>query len=182
MKVSDKAIRDLFVEFEGLVLKLYNDPVGHCTIGIGHLVHHGRCNGSEPEHFKRGLTEEQAYDLLKTDLVHYSNAVTQSIKRPMTQTQFDAMVSLCFNIGTGAFASSSVCRRFNEGNIGGAADAFMMWTKAEDEETGQLVELPGLVRRRQAERRHFLSQSAAVLVEDPLDLKGRTLVKMAGDG
>ena len=51
--------------FEGFRGDLYNDPVGHCTIGFGHLVHHGPINGSEPAEFKRSITRERALELLQ---------------------------------------------------------------------------------------------------------------------
>lgn len=54
-------------DWEGFRGQLYNDPAGHCTIGFGHLVHHGPCNGTEPERFKRGLTRAQALALLRED-------------------------------------------------------------------------------------------------------------------
>ncbi len=60
MNLSDEGAA-FTARWEGKRNQLYNDTLGHCTIGIGHLVHHGPCNGSEPEEFKRGLTDEQVW-------------------------------------------------------------------------------------------------------------------------
>ena len=80
----------------------------------------------------------------------YEAAVDKALTRLPSQAQFDAMASLCWNIGPGNFAKSSVVRRFNDGNLMGAGDAFRLWNKA-----GGKV-LKGLVNRREAERALFL--------------------------
>ena len=73
---------------------------------------------------------------------------------PLHQHEYDAFLSLAYNIGPGAFAKSSALRKFNEGDKRGAADAILLWNKA-----GGRV-LAGLTRRREAERALFLSQVA----------------------
>ena len=65
------------------------------------------------------------------------------------------MLSLTYNIGTGAFSTSTVLRKVNSGDIAGAADAFLLWDKGTVD--GQLVVIPGLLKRRQAERTVFLT-------------------------
>lgn len=64
-KTSDRGI-ELIAEFEGFESNLYNDAADHCTIGFGHLVHKGKCNGSEPDEFKKGITKQRAKELLGT--------------------------------------------------------------------------------------------------------------------
>ena len=172
MDLSDNGAR-LIAEFEGLRLQRYNDPAPgkHCTVGIGHLLHHGPCDG-RPGEFDLP-NEEAAYRLFREDARRYIDRVDRTIRRPITQNQFDAMVSLCFNIGEGAFAGSSVARRFNAGDIQGAADAFLMWNKA-----GGRV-LAGLDRRRRAERTLFLSNDPGLDPEP--DLPRRPVMFLAAD-
>lgn len=98
------------------------------------------------------LTEQQASDLFAKDIGSYCRAVANAVTYDKcTQAMFDMMTSLCYNIGTGAFAKSSVASRLNAGDVKGSADAFMMWTKS-----GGVV-LDGLVRRRTDERNIFLN-------------------------
>ena len=132
----------LVKEFEGCKLTAYLCPANVWTIGYG----------STGPHVRRGLTltEKQADDLLQEDLDRFEAAVAKHTKNT-SQNEFDAMVSLAFNIGTGGFARSSVLRRHNAGNKNGAAEAFLMWNKG-----GGRV-LNGLVRRREAEKQLYLS-------------------------
>ena len=68
MRVSDSGLR-FIADHEGTVLRLYNDPAGHCTIGVGHLVHLGHCDGRGSEQpFLQGITEAQALQLLREDV------------------------------------------------------------------------------------------------------------------
>lgn len=150
MKTS-KAGLDLIRRWEGCRLTAYRDSVGVLTIGYGITSAAGIIRVTEG----LTITQKQADDYLVAALAKYEAAVAKAITRPMTQAQFDAFVSLCYNIGPGAFASSTVVKRFNTGDIAGAADAILMWNKA-----GGKV-LKGLENRRADERRHFLSAPAA---------------------
>jgi len=138
---TNRAGIELIKEFEGLRLTAYKCPAGVWTIGYGHTTSAG------PPAVKSGMkiTGEQASEILVTDLVTYEAAVMKALTRSPTENQFSAMVSLCYNIGAGAFTSSTVVKRFNSGDAEGAAAAFRMWKKG-----GGKV-LPGLVRRREAE-------------------------------
>jgi lysozyme len=124
MQMSDKG-RALLTKREGVRLKAYKDSVGIWTIGIGHT------SAAGPPHVTPGLTITAAEcdEIFRRDLVQYENAVNNAVKRPLAQHQFDACVSLCYNIGTGGFARSSVVRKINAGDMDGAAEAFMMWVK-----------------------------------------------------
>jgi lysozyme len=135
--------------FEGIVVRLYNDPAGHCTIGVGHLVHHGRCDGSEPAEFRRGITRQRAFELLQEDAAEVARAIRRHVRVPLTQPQFDALCSFGFNCGTGAIATSTLTRRLNAGEYAAVPHELNRWVKA----GGQT--LPGLVRRRKAEGRLF---------------------------
>lgn len=131
--------------FEGFRGALYNDPAGHCTIGCGHLVHHGPINGSEPAEFKRGITRERALELLQGDASSAAHEISRSVKVELSQSQFDALISFAFNVGNGAFRDSTLLRLLNQGDYGSVPAQLDRWTKA----GGRT--LPGLVTRRKAE-------------------------------
>jgi GH24 family phage-related lysozyme (muramidase) len=141
----------VIAEHEGKVNTLYDDPAGHCTIGIGHLVHRGSCDGSEPEAFRRGLSDQEVYDLFIADAGRFIEAVNDLVTVPLNQNQFDALVSFAFNVGIGALEGSTLRQKLNRGDYAGAAQEFAKWVKA-DRRT-----LPGLVNRRAAEARLFLT-------------------------
>ena len=125
---------------EGSRNKAYHDAKGLLTIGVGHLIR------SDEAHLVNAvLTDEQIKDLLKSDLKRCSEAVEAAVKVPLQQHQFDALYSLCFNIGPTAFKNSTVVRRINEKDIKGAADAILRWNIP-----------PALKKRRERERELFL--------------------------
>ena len=143
MKTSQAGI-DLIKSFEGLALKAAPCPAGIPTVGYGHT-------GPEVYNGLR-ITAEFAEDLLRQDLARFERGVERLIVGvPTTQAQFDSFVSLAFNIGLGGFQRSSVLRHHRAGNRLSAAASFLLWVKA----AGRT--LPGLVRRRNAERRMYLS-------------------------
>ena len=109
---------------EGFKNTAYKDSKGLLTIGVGHLIK------PDEQHLNTAtLTDEQVKELLKSDLKWCSEAVETSVKVPLTQNQFDALYSLCFNIGETNFKKSTVVRKLNEGDYQGAADAILMWNK-----------------------------------------------------
>ncbi len=145
MNISPLGIQ-LVKHFEGLFLKAYLCPAKVWTIGYGHtgLKHN---DGT----VKRGrtITEAEADQLLEHDLnTKYGPDVERLVKVPLTQQQFDALVSFHFN--TGALAKSTLLKKLNQNDKVGAAEEFLKWTRG-----GGKV-LKGLVRRRQAERHLFL--------------------------
>ena len=146
MKTSPKGIA-LIKEFEGLRTEAYKCPAGIWTIGYGHTSAAGHPT------VVRGMkiTPDEADAILVRDLGQYERAVSAAVKRPLNQGQFDACVSLCFNIGINAFKGSTVVRRINAGRMSDVPAAFMMWNKAKNPRTGHSAELPGLTRRRRAE-------------------------------
>lgn len=139
MQIS-KAGLDLIKQFEGLYLKAYRCPAGVPTIGYGHTA--GVAMGQV-------ITQQQADDYLRRDVRQFERAVERQVSVPLTQGQFDALVSFAFNLGEGALAQSTLLRLLNAGDYAGAAAQFDRWNKA-----GGRV-LPGLVRRRAAERALF---------------------------
>jgi GH24 family phage-related lysozyme (muramidase) len=140
---------DFIARFEGCRLNLYNDPVGHATIGIGHLVHRGPIDGSEPAEFKNGITRDRALEILRADAASAAQAVASSVKVPLSQTETDALISFVFNLGAGAFAGSTLLKKLNAGDRAAVPSELNKWTKAGGKD------LPGLVTRRKAEGQLF---------------------------
>jgi lysozyme len=143
MKIN-RAGLNLIKDFEGLRLIGYRCPAGIPTVGYGHTGPEVRVG--------RRITEEQANTYLINDVSRFERGVTDAIgTTPTTENEFSAMVSLAYNIGLGAFGKSSVLRHHKAGHRLRAAASFLLWVKAAGKP------LPGLVRRRNAERRMFLS-------------------------
>ncbi len=141
-------------EFEGFVGKAYLCPAGVLTIGYGHTSAAGL-----PKVVKGMIVNrQQAEAILRADVDVFENAIEKLIEKAKVNVvythEFDALVSLAFNIGVGAFAKSTVLKRFLRGDKKGAADAMLAWNKATVK--GAKVVLTGLNRRRQAERALFL--------------------------
>jgi lysozyme len=105
------------------------------------------------------ITEDQALAFLREDLGQAEAAVDAAASSVATDdNQFAAMVSLCFNIGSGNFRTSSVLRMHRAGDPAAAADAFLLWDKAHV--NGELKEVDGLKRRRERERELYLAPDA----------------------
>jgi GH24 family phage-related lysozyme (muramidase) len=121
----------LIAGFEGCVLKPYNDSRGFATIGFGHLLHASHVTEADTVRnyvaafgltgvsTHGALTREQALELLDKDTAYYAAAVSRDIKVRLglipsrAQARFDALVSLCFNIGVSGFGTSSLARLIN---------------------------------------------------------------------
>lgn len=146
MAVSTKGI-DLICSFEGLRLTAYDDGVGVWTIGFGTIKYP---NGVR---VKRGdtCTLEQAKSYMKYDLIEFEHTVNSLVKVPLNQNQFDALVSLTYNIGSGAFKSSTLLKKLNLSDYKGAADQFDVWVNAGGKR------MQGLANRRTKEKSLFLS-------------------------
>lgn len=119
MKTSENGLR-LIEKREGLRTKAYRDTKGIPTIGVGH---------TGPE-VKIGMiwTIQKCRDTLAKDILIAENAVN-AVNVPLLQNQFDALVSLTFNIGVGAFKRSTVVKKLKLHDINGAAHAILMWNK-----------------------------------------------------
>ena len=146
MNFSRDAI-DLIKHFEGLSLTPYKDQAGHNTIGYGHLIKKGEVFGD--------ITEHEAENLLIQDMRAAENAVNRLVKVQLHQEHFDALVSFVFNVGARAFSNSTLLKKLNRKDFVGAADEFLRWNKVTVGDTRKVSR--GLVRRREAERRLFLS-------------------------
>jgi len=137
-------------------------PAGIWIVGYGHALRDGngqflRGEACEADAYRQYacLEESGARALLAQDLEIFSNYVFSRIVRPVTDNQFGAMMSLCYNIGMTEFKNSTVLRLYNETDYAKAADAFQMWDKGTV--NGKKVVLPGLVKRRLAEKTLFLT-------------------------
>lgn len=157
MRVNQKGV-DLIKEFEGCALEAYLCPAGIWTIGVGKT-------GPEVRSGLR-ITQDRADSWFKDDLAKFEREVTKRLKAPTNRNQFSAMVSLCFNIGPGNFAKSSVLRNHNAGEHAKAAECFILWNKATNSE-GKKVELKGLTRRRAAEAVLYMTPTADEEAQDP---------------
>ncbi len=132
--------------FEGVYLRPYNDPVGYCTVGVGHLLKYANCDGSEAS-----LPSVQAaWDLLAEDMETKYIPALSFVLVPLNQNQVDALLSFIYNVGNGAFKSSTLLRKLNERDYGSVPSELMKWTKAGG------VTLAGLVTRRKAEGELFM--------------------------
>jgi GH24 family phage-related lysozyme (muramidase) len=147
-RMSSKGIEFLIRE-EGIVLYAYNDPAGHATFGVGHLLHLGGVTAADRAKWgtkARPKSREFAVKVFQDDLKGYEATVRAAVGRRLSQNQFDAFTSMCFNIGKTGFANSTAARRSRQRKPKLAADAMMLWDK------------PSILRaRRERERRLFLT-------------------------
>jgi GH24 family phage-related lysozyme (muramidase) len=119
----------MLAQREGTRLKPYEDSKGFCTVGIGHLIGRRRCTAADLANWTLPNTAA-ATELFRKDLAaSYEPAVNDSVKVPLTQNQYDALVSFTYNVGTNGFKGSTLLKRLNAGDYEGAATAFMMWNK-----------------------------------------------------
>lgn len=130
------------MKHEGCKLKAYLCPANIWTIGYGHT-------GTDVTEGKV-INQAEADRLLVTDLEKFCMAVDRIVHLELTDNQFSALVSLCFNIGATAFGKSTLVKKLNERDIIGAVQEFPKWNKG-----GGKV-LPGLVKRREDEQRLFI--------------------------
>jgi lysozyme len=160
MKASAAAIK-MLKHHEGVRTRPYRCPALLWTVGVGHVIDplHAAVKYEErrslpiPAGWDRTLTMDEVDAILAQDLARFERGVARLCPASVNhQGQFDALVSFAFNVGLGNLQRSSIRMRYNRGDIEGAADAFLMWTKA----AGKV--LPGLVKRRNDERSMFLSQ------------------------
>ncbi len=143
LRISDAGLT-LIERFEGFKPDWYLDPVGVRTIAYG-------WTGALPDGLAPPLTQAQGRQLLRDTVGSYERAVRRHVAVPLAQAQFDALVSFTYNLGASNLASSTLLRRLNEGDARAAAEQFDRWVLA----GGRA--LPGLVRRRAAERALFES-------------------------
>jgi lysozyme len=142
MRMSDAGIA-LIKEFEGCRLTAYKCPAGVWTIGYGHTS----AAGSPEVTPGMTITQQEAEDILRRDLIKYENGVIKLVNVDLTQGQFDALVDFAYNAGVGALQKSTLLKKVNAEDYDAVPNELMKWTKAGGRE------LAGLVRRRRAEAR-----------------------------
>lgn len=144
MKPSQDCV-DLVKSFEGFQSKAYKCPAGVLTIGYG-----------TTENVQAGdvVTETEAEEMLRNDLLDASKAVDELVDVELSQNQYDALVSFIYNVGREAFRNSTMLKLINAGkpakDIG---PQFERWVRA-----GGAV-LTGLKKRREAERSLFCRET-----------------------
>lgn len=141
--------------FEGCRLTPYQDPGGTWTIGYGEVY---LPNGEQVSELTPPITFTRANALLESRMLGCIRDVDNVVTTPLSPAQTAALADFVFNVGYGAFRSSTLLKLLNARDIEGAADQFLAWDKAHV--NGELVTLPGLLCRRQAERTLFLSGDA----------------------
>ena len=146
---ASKVSLELIKGWEKCKLKAYKCQAGVWTLGYGQtgkdIVEGSTC------------TQEEAEAWVVATVKAHAEGVTKGLKRAATQAQFDAMVSLSYNIGKTAFANSTVLRQHNAGNFRDASAAFMMWNKITID--GFLTYSEGLNNRRLSEKALYLTVS-----------------------
>lgn len=147
MKISSNGI-ELIKEFEGFSATPYLCSAKTATIGFGNTYY---LDGSKVQLSDKPISKEQAENLLKLSLKNFENGVNENVKVPLTQNQFDALVSFTYNVGISAFKNSTLLKCLNARYYREAAKEFERWNKA-----GGKV-LAGLAKRRRAEKELFLA-------------------------
>lgn len=122
---------------EGLRTAAYRDPVGIPTICFGETS--GVILGQRK-------TVDECKDMLGVRVEEFGEGVDRCVDRPLSPERKAAFVSFSYNVGVSAFCKSSIARKYNAGDVRGACDALLLYTKARG------IELPGLVKRREQER------------------------------
>lgn len=126
MRMSRNGL-ELLKEWEGCILHIYKDAAGLATIGIGHLLTE---SDKKSGRFDKGITMEQALDLLAKDVAPAEEAVNKAVTVPLSQNQFDTLVSFAFNVGCGGFRSSTALKMVNEGRFEDVPEWLAKWNKA----------------------------------------------------
>ena len=145
MKASQKCI-DLIHQFEGFRETPYKCPAGVPTIGYGSTRY---ADGTPVKLTDKAITREQADAIMRTTLKEYEDAVNRYVSVALNQNEFDALTDFAYNAGAQNLRKSTLLSKLNSDDRKGAAKEFDRWVHS----NGQL--LPGLVRRRMAERMLF---------------------------
>ncbi len=140
---------NLVKEFEGFSDRAYLDTDGTPVIGYGL----SRINGQSVQLGDR-ISQAEADAALRAELQTIKQQIHSTVNQELTENQLSALASLSYNVGFGPIKTSTLVRKINAGDYHGAANEFLRWDKANVR--GALVQLPGLSRRRQAERQLFL--------------------------
>jgi len=149
--INDESL-DLIKAFESLFLEAYKCSAGIWTIGYGTTS--TKAGGHDDGTIYQGMTitEDEADEYLRQDLEYFSKVVGKLVTNDVNDDQFGSLVSFAFNCGEGNLSSSTLLKRVNSGDFDEVPDQFLRWNKARNE-SGDLVVLNGLTRRRASESR-----------------------------
>jgi len=158
MNISQRCIEDI-KHHEGVRQKPYRDSVYLWTVGVGHLMYDSQAKLPVDQRMaiqllpqdNRTFSMEEVNAILRSDLARFERGVSTFCPVPLTQGNFDGLVSFAFNVGLGTLQRSTLRQKVLRGDIQGAADEFLKYNKA----GGKI--LKGLVTRRNDERALFLS-------------------------
>lgn len=150
MKISNSGLQRI-IQREGCILHAYRDSVGVLTIGTGHTS----AAGSPKVVQGMTITKAQNDEILRNDLAPIEQQASQYIKVPVTQNQYDAIISVVFNVGP-KFWKSTCIQRLNKKDYKGAADAITLWNKP-----------PEIIGRRRSEQQQFLTPDNNVRMSGP---------------
>jgi len=146
MKTSPNGI-DLIKRFEGFSSKPYLCPANVWTIGYGATR---LLDGSAVTKDTPSVTYEQGTKLLELQVEQFERAIDAAVHVALNQNQYDALVSLCYNIGIGNFSRSTLVKLLNAGNSTEASREFLRWNKVKGKP------ITGLTKRREEEMKLFL--------------------------
>lgn len=142
----DDAGYEFIKQWEGVRNKAYRDSAGIPTIGIGFIRYKVGARAGTRVQMQDYLTDDEIKAEFTVQIAAYEDAVAEAVKVALTQSQVNALVSLCYNIGVNAFKGSTVVRELNQRKYQAACKAIGMWNKA----GGRVVY--GLSNRRAAEQ------------------------------
>jgi len=137
---------EILMQWEGVSYNLTRNNIGrHLTIGAGHLLMEAELTsgkirlGNEMVDYRKGLADDQILKLLKQDLKDYEKVVNDSVKVPLTQNQFEALVSFAFNIGISPFHQSTLLKRLNQRQYDEVPVQMRRWVKLGNTKIDDLI-------------------------------------------
>lgn len=145
MRASEKCLK-MLAHHEGVRKKPYKCPAGLWTVGVGHLIGDGK---SLPDSWNRTFTLEEVYAILAKDVERFERGVSRLITYPLSQNEYDAIISFAFNLGLGCLQRSTLRSALNRGDKVAAIESLLKYNKA-----GGKV-LKGLDNRRKDEAAMF---------------------------
>lgn len=163
-RLSEKGAQ-MLTAFEAMILHPYQDQANIQTVCVGHVV--------KPEDqvwLRDGVTRDECLQVLGRDVQRFEDGINELVHVPLSQPMVDALTSLVFNIGLGAFARSSVLAYLNRREYSAAADAFLLWRFARVKlKNGSYQKRPILLGRREAEAKLFKSGILEAMGWKPAD-------------
>jgi lysozyme len=151
---------EFLIREEGFVPYAYNDSRNNATFGVGHLLHLGPVTPADRREWgtrRNPKSREFVLEVLERDVASFTEVVLDAVRVRLSANELDALDSLAFNIGPGAFRASTVVKRLNAGDRAEAADAILMWRIPAE-----------LIPRRHRERALFLRRSAELGIKAAL--------------